>query len=219
MAYFVSSNVTGNNDKKAAWVELYGFAFMPHIARCGHDDLKQSLYDDIIEGSFDASQAPDIIDALHRQLNCLGLKCEDIGRHINADDSYPECDDGFVMKGYYAPLNATETNMVRHNQLFSTSKRHVSKSSDLFAKPARLDLDAVAIHQLMSLEKYSAARDVYLNGLNYYDYDDESKFGFVSLHNLTQSETIGDTDFDTYQLYTDFLSKNPGNFVDDFILR
>jgi hypothetical protein len=126
----------------------------------------------------------------------------------------------FVMKGYYAPVNATKTNMVRHNihALYRRSKRHVSKSSDLFAKPARLDLDAVAIHQLMSLEKYSAARDVYLNGLNYYDYDDEN-FGFVSLHNLTQSETIGDTDFDTYQLYTDYLSKNPGYFVDDFILR
>jgi hypothetical protein len=71
----------------------------------------------------------------------------------------------------------------------------------------------------MSLEKFSLAKEIYTNGHNYYDYDDETKFGFVSLQRLTKSETIGETDFYTYKLYSDYLSKNPGNFVDEFILR
>lgn len=70
----------------------------------------------------------------------------------------------------------------------------------------------------MSMEKYDLASEIYLNGLNYYDYDNEAQFGFVSLHNLTQSATIGNTDFDTYKLYTEYLSKNPGDFVDGFIM-
>jgi hypothetical protein len=54
----------------------------------------------------------------------------------------------------------------------------------------------------MSLEKFSLAKEI-----------------FVSLQRLTKSETIGETDFYTYKLYSDYLSKNPGNFVDEFILR
>ena len=71
----------------------------------------------------------------------------------------------------------------------------------------------------MSLEKYGTAKDVYINGLNYYDYDDETKFGFVSLQRMTQSETIGETDFYTYKLFSDYLKTNSGNFIDDFIMR
>ena len=58
-----------------------------------------------------------------------------------------------------------------------------------------------------------------MNGHTYYDYDDETKFGFVSFHKLTQSETIGETEFDAYNMYTNYLSENPGNFVNDFIIR
>eukprot|EP00804_Cyclotella_cryptica_P018112 CCRYP_005898-RB/>CCRYP_005898-RB protein AED:0.02 eAED:0.02 QI:1433/1/1/1/0.93/0.88/17/82/2547 len=191
----IHSMLEENNAKdKATFVELYYFAFLPHIARCGHDGLKDSLYNDLVVGNFNPFFAPDVIDSIHSQLNCLGLQCEDIGRHILADESYPECLDNVDLLGY-TPANGTRTNM-----------------------PARLDLDAVAIHQLMSMEKYSLAREIYLNGLNYYDYDNEAQFGFVSFHNLTQSATIGNTDFDTYELYNEYLSKNPGDFVDEFIL-
>ena len=95
---------------------------------------------------------------------------------------------------------------------------HIS-SDHIPIQTARLDLDAVAIHQLMSLEKYNAAKDVYVNGLNYYDYDDETKFGFVSLQQMTQSETIGETDFYTYKLFSDYLRPDSAHFIDDFIIR
>lgn len=209
--------VKENNNKKEAWVELYSFAFLPHFARCGHEDLKDSLYSDLVVGTYHESQTPDIIDALHKQLNCLGLKCEDIGRHVLADDTYPLCDDDFNLLSYKL-VNATKTNMVRLLSLCSITNA-ITNTSIPSLQPARLDLDAVAIHQLMSVEKYDIAKEVYLNGLNYYDYDDETKFGFVSLHNMTQSDTIGDTDFAAYQLYTEYLSKTPGDFADDFILR
>ena len=71
----------------------------------------------------------------------------------------------------------------------------------------------------MSLQKYTTAREVYMNGLHYYDYDNEDKFGFVSFHNLTQSETIGETDFYSYKLYSDYFTRSPGNYIDDFINR
>jgi hypothetical protein len=93
-------------------VELYAFAVLPHIARCGHESLKDSLYEDIVNGEFDPALTPTIINTLHDQLNCLGLKCDDIGRHVLADEVYPECQDDFDMLGY-TPVNATKTNMVR----------------------------------------------------------------------------------------------------------
>ncbi|KAL7522638.1 hypothetical protein ACHAWX_007338 [Stephanocyclus meneghinianus] len=192
---FIHSMLEENGTKdKGTFVELYFLSFLPHIARCGRDDLKDSLYDDLVVRSFNPFFSPNIIDSIHSLLNCLGLRCKDIGRHILADDSYPKCVDNLDLLGY-SPANGTRTNM-----------------------PAKLDLDAVAIHQLMSMEKYSLASEIYLNGLNYYDYDNEAQFGFVSLHNLTQSATIGNTDFDTYKLYTEYLSKNPGDFVDGFIM-
>ena len=98
-------------EEKKAFVELHTFAFLPHIASCGHDDLKKSLYEDLVIGSFDPSLTPQIISALHDQLDCLGLKCDDIGQHNLADASYPSCNDEFDMMGY-APINATKTIMV-----------------------------------------------------------------------------------------------------------
>ena len=100
------------NTKKEAFVELYAFAILPHISRCGHEDLKDSLYEDLVVGEFNQEMIPSIIGALHDQLNCLGLKCEDIGRHINADETYPVCQDNFDMLGYF-PNNATKTLLVR----------------------------------------------------------------------------------------------------------
>ena len=53
---------------------------------------------------------------------------------------------------------------------------------------AKLDLDAVAIDQMMQLEKYKIATDIYMNGHNYYDYEKED-IGFVSIYDMTQSAT------------------------------
>ena len=104
---------TEDNPKKEAWVELYSFAVLPHIARCGHEDMKESLYNDLVFGTYHPTQTPAIIDVLHNQLNCLGLKCDDIGRHVLADGTYPTCDDNFSLMSYN-PANATKTNMVRY---------------------------------------------------------------------------------------------------------
>ena len=107
------TNTEENNTKKVAYVELYAFAVLPHISRCGHEDTKNSLYEDLVIGDFKANQIPHIIDVLHEQLNCLGLKCEDIGSHILADETIPPCKDDFDMIGY-TPVNATKTIMVRN---------------------------------------------------------------------------------------------------------
>ena len=66
---------------------------------------------------------------------------------------------------------------------------------------ARLDLDAVAIHQLTSMEKFELAKRIYTEGHNYYDYDNVEAYNFVSLYNLTQGHTIGYVDFPIYSLY------------------
>ena len=116
---YLTSHVTyaylEENIKKEAFVELYAFAILPHISRCGHEDLKDSLYEDLVVGDFNPEMIPKVVNVLHDQLNCLGLKCEDIGRHVNAAESYPECQDNFDMLGY-SPHNATKTNMVRHHK-------------------------------------------------------------------------------------------------------
>ena len=68
---------------------------------------------------------------------------------------------------------------------------------------ARLDLDAVAIHQLTSMDKFELAKRIYTEGHNYYDYDNVEAYNFVSLYNLTQGHTIGYVDFPIYSLYED----------------
>lgn len=84
---------------------------------------------------------------------------------------------------------------------------------------AKLDLDAVAINQMIQLEKYDIATKIYLEGYNYYDYDKED-FGFVSLRDMTQSATIGYTSFPQYELYSRYFSdkgtennSSPGDFA------
>lgn len=70
----------------------------------------------------------------------------------------------------------------------------------------------MAIHQMMSMEKYDIAKRIYLEGHNYYDYDSTDTYNFVSLYNLTQSHTIDYVDFPMYQLFigyygTDFINE------------
>ena len=70
---------------------------------------------------------------------------------------------------------------------------------------------------MIQLEKYDIATNIYLKGHNYYDYDKED-MGFVSLHDMTQSATIGYTTFPQYELYSSYFSEvgiasNPGDFA------
>ena len=69
----------------------------------------------------------------------------------------------------------------------------------------KLDLDAVAIQQMLSMEKSEIAKSIYLQGHNYYDYDKPKEFGFVSLNNMTNRHTIDFTDFDTWRLYDEYF--------------
>jgi len=87
---------------------------------------------------------------------------------------------------------------------------------------AKLDLDAAAINQMIQLEKYDIATNIYLAGHNYYDYDKED-IGFVSLHGMTQSATIGYTDFPQYEIYKNYFSEedigdNPGDFANKIFM-
>ena len=116
------TNTEENNMKQVAYVELFAFAVLPHISRCGHEGLKDSLYEELVIGDFKTYQIPKIIDALYQQLNCLGLKCEDIGSHILADETIPPCKDDFDMIGY-TPVNATKTILVG-NISFDTNANH-----------------------------------------------------------------------------------------------
>jgi hypothetical protein len=54
------------------------------------------------------------------------------------------------------------------------------------------------------MEKFESAKRIYTEGHNYYDYDNTEVFNFVSLFNLTQSNTIDYTDFAIYSLYNDY---------------
>ena len=83
---------------------------------------------------------------------------------------------------------------------------------------AKIDLDAVAIHQLMSMEKYDVAKRIYLEGHNYYDYDNKEEFNFVSLYNFTQKKTIDYTEFAMYQLFDEQLDGGYKAFVNTLIV-
>lgn len=74
----------------------------------------------------------------------------------------------------------------------------------------------MAIHQLLSMDKYGAAKRIYLEGHNYYDYDNKEDYNFVSLHNLTQSRTINETEFSAYSLYNDYLGSD---YADNLITQ
>jgi len=181
-------------DDKEKIVELMAFAVLPHISACGHESAYKTEYQKLVGDGFEASMIPDTLSLLQRHYNCLGLSCDDVGRHINASNEHPQCLDNLDIGGY-TPDNSTKTNMI-----------------------AKLDLDAVAIHQLMSMEKYEAAKKIYMEGHNYYDYDDEREYSFVSLHNMTQSHTIDFTTFEMYRIYDESLEGTYDVFSNTLLL-
>lgn len=76
---------------------------------------------------------------------------------------------------------------------------------------------------MMLLEKYNIATNIYLTGHNYYDYEKKGDIGFVSLHKMTQSATIGYTSFPQYAIYSSYFSKkglgvNPGEFAHNIFM-
>jgi len=175
-------------------VELMSFAVLPRIMGCGHEELYYDLYEKLATRSFDKSSIPFATTAIHSHLNCLGLSCDDIGT-VSGPVLYPVCSDNFDIAGY-VPVNPIATNTI-----------------------AKLDLDAAAINQMIQLEKYDIATNIYLEGHNYYDYDKED-IGFVSLRRMTQSATIGYTSFPQYELYSSYFSEkgienkpDPGAFA------
>jgi len=173
--------------EKQEMVELMSFAVLPHIKACGHEAASEKLYNDLVGGGFEERMSSDTLSVLQSHYNCLGLSCGEIGRHTAASSAHPLCTDNHDIAGY-TPINATKTNML-----------------------AKLDLDVVAIHQMMSMEKSEVAKRIYLEGHNYYDYDNQADYSFVSLHNLTQSHTIEYTDFEMYRLYSEHLGEDFGN--------
>jgi hypothetical protein len=193
---FIDSMVDANTSpkEKEEAVELNAFAVLPLIKACGHETAYEDLYTDLVKTGFDQSMIGGALGIIQSHYNCLGLTCADVGRHQLESDSYPQCSDNLDIIGY-TPVNATKTNMI-----------------------AKLDLDAVAIHQMMSMEKNDLAKRIYLEGHNYYDYDSPDEFGFVSLHNLTQSHTIQYVSFDTYDIYNDYFGQSGSDFGNQLIV-
>lgn len=94
-------------------VELASFAVLPLIMTCGHEMVYDDLYNKLSTRNFDKSDIPSVTDAIHSHLNCLGLSCDDIGKHTSGYGIswYPECSDNLDIVGY-VPINPTPTNMV-----------------------------------------------------------------------------------------------------------
>ena len=70
-----------------------------------------------------------------------------------------------------------------------------------YSQVARLNLNAVAIDQLLSLAKYDLACSIYLYGYNSYDYRDRN-YGFSRFHDLTIPKMINEHgNFETFSLY------------------
>ena len=172
------------------------------------------LYDDLVVDGYTAKMNTDIMNALHNHLNCLGLKCDDIGRYSAADASNFDCVDDLDIASY-SPVNATKTNMVSSHNRQPCLTHEILLICLLLVQAAKIDLDVVAIHQMMSIERYDIALSIYTDGLNYYDYD-SSDYNFVSLQDLTNSQTIGFTDFATYTLFNDYFG--PG-YLDQLLLE
>ena len=174
--------------KKAEMAELMAFAVLPHISTCGHQAVFRQLYDALITDGFDDNslgnnKLGDTISQLQSHYNCLGLTCDDVGRHTMDTSMHPECSENLDIAGY-TPTNATKTNML-----------------------AKIDLDAVAIHQMMVMDRHDIAKRVYMEGHNFYDYDLKS-YAFVSIYNLTQSDTIDYDDFPSYSLFNEFYGSD-----------
>ena len=78
---------------------------------CGHEVEYANLYVKLVDDGFEESMISDVLSVVQSHYNCLGLSCNDVGRHIALSSSYPECFDKLDIAGY-APANATKTNMV-----------------------------------------------------------------------------------------------------------
>lgn len=112
-------------------VELASFAVLPLIMTCGHEMVYDDLYNKLSTRNFDKSDIPSVTDAIHSHLNCLGLSCDDIGKHTSGYGItwYPECSDNLDIVGYI-PINPTPTNMVRRliYLLFHPDRQTIFKS-------------------------------------------------------------------------------------------
>lgn len=203
--------------EKREYVELFAFAFLPHIKTCGREKEYENLHTMLV-GVFEESTAQDVLSSVQSHYNCLGLKCDDVGRHVNSDINMACLDSSLDLLGY-SPVNATKTNMVRSLLVTLVILKILCLNTNIAAifQVAKLDLDAVAIYQLMSVENYDASKKIYLDGYNYYDYDDTT-YGFISLYDLTQSSTIGYTNFSTYSLYSKYLEESPGDFAHSIVI-
>lgn len=211
---FLYTDYPDSSKTQEDMVELMSFAVLPRIMGCGHEMVYDDLYEKLATRNFDKDSIPFVTDAIHSHLNCLGLSCDDIGT-ASGIVQYPGCSDNLDIVGY-VPVNPKSTNLVsgwKNSISFkSVSSRTIAKQFSLpLTQVARLDLDAVAINQMIQLEKYDIATNIYLAGHNYYDYDKED-IGFVSLRDMTQSATIGYNTFPQYELYSNyFREKRPGN--------
>ena len=93
-------------------VKLMAFAVLPQIKSCGHDAVYEKLYDDLVGGGFEEDMIADTLSILQSHYNCLGLTCDEVGRHTEATSMHPTCSENHDIAGY-TPVNATKTNMVR----------------------------------------------------------------------------------------------------------
>ena len=64
---------------------------------------------------------------------------------------------------------------------------------------------------MLSMDKYGIGKRIYQEGHNFYDYDNEEDYSFVSLYNLTQSHTIDYTQFPEYRLHEIYLGADFSN--------
>ena len=123
-------------------VELASFAVLPRIMTCGHEMLYDDLYSKVGSRNFDKSDIPSVTSAIHSHLNCLGLTCDDIGKHTAGNDIswYPDCSDNLDIAGY-VPTKPKSTNMVSLWTLLDLSfhlTKHHSHTTKPFFLPRRL---------------------------------------------------------------------------------
>lgn len=96
--------------EKQQMVELMAFATLPRIKTCGHEAAYEMLQADLIRDKFQDEMLVNITTTLQSQYNCLGMTCDDVGRHTE-DSMSPECTENLNIAGY-SPVNATQTHMV-----------------------------------------------------------------------------------------------------------
>ena len=106
---FPSEYDTDEEEQQA--VELMAFATLPRIKTCGHEAAYETLQADLIINKYNTDMLANITATLQSRYNCLGLTCDDVGRHTQ-DNMSPECAVNLNIAGY-SPVDAQKTNMVR----------------------------------------------------------------------------------------------------------